>query len=127
MQASLMLLSLIHYLRQVKLLSFHWLIEIKGLNHHLLCLMQCDVNGVLIDEAPKFLAPIPSETMNAIQIENPFDATHPLIIPFKLNGVTSYFEMTKPTQEDYEDQIILKIELRVEAPLWDLSRSENSQ
>ena len=58
--------------------------------------MQCHMNGVLIDEVPKFLAAIPSETTHAIQIENPFDATRPIIIPLKLNRVTSYFKVRMP-------------------------------
>ena len=56
-------------------------IELKGLDHHLLCVMQCCMNGILINDVLKFLAPIPSETIHAIQITNPFDATHPIIIP----------------------------------------------
>ena len=64
----------------------------KVLNHYLFCPMQCHMNGVLI-EVPKFMVPIPGETMHAIQLENPFDATHQIIIPLKLNGVTSYFEV----------------------------------
>ena len=67
--------------------------------------MQYHVNGKLINEVPKFLTSVPSETMHAIQIENLFDATQ-----------TSYFEVRKPTQEEYEVQNILKIELIVEAP-----------
>ena len=63
----------------------------KGLDHHFLCLMKCCMNGVLVDKVPKFLAPIPSETMHAIQIENPFDATYPIIICFKLNEVMGYY------------------------------------
>ena len=55
------------------------------------------MNGVAIDEVPKFLAPIPSETTNAIQLENPFDATHPIFIPLKLIRVTSYFKVRVPT------------------------------
>ena len=82
---------------QVVILSINQAIEMKGLNHHLLCPMQCCMNGVLIDEVPTFLAPVPSETMHAIQIENPFDATHPIIIPLKLSRVTVYFEVRKPT------------------------------
>ena len=70
---------------QVVILSINQAIERKGLDHHFLCPMQCQVNGVLIDEVPKFLEPILSETMHAIQIENAFDATHPIIIPLKLN------------------------------------------
>ena len=46
---------------QVVILSINKGIEMKGLDHHLLCLMQCCVNGVLINEIPKFLAPIPSK------------------------------------------------------------------
>ena len=46
--------------------------ETKGLSYHFLCLMKCCMNRVLIDEVPKFPAPIPSETTHAIQIENPF-------------------------------------------------------
>ena len=98
----------------------------KGLDLHLLCPMQCCMNGVLINEVPKYLAPVPSETIHAIQIENPIDANHPIIIPLKLNGVTSYFEVRKPTQEEYENQNILKIELMVEAPQWDPSSPEYS-
>ena len=98
----------------------------KGLDHHLLCLMQCHVNGVLMDEVPKFLAPIPIETMHAIQSKIPFDATCLFIIPLKLNGETSYFEVRTPTQEEYEDQNILKIELMMEAPPWDLSSPDFS-
>ena len=63
---------------QVVILSINQVIEMKGHDQHLLCLMLCHMNGMLIDEVPKFLAPIPSETMHAIQIEKPFGATHQL-------------------------------------------------
>ena len=69
----------------------------KGLDHYLLCPMQCHMNGGLINEIPKFLTPIHSETMHAIQLKNFFDATYPIIIPFKLNGVISYFKVRTPT------------------------------
>ena len=46
--------------------------------------MQCFMNGVWIDEVPKFLAPIPSETTHAVKIEDTFDATDPIIIPLNL-------------------------------------------
>ena len=54
---------------QVVFLSIYQAIEIKSFNHHLLCPMQCCMNGMLKDEVPKFLALIPSGTMHAIQIE----------------------------------------------------------
>ena len=91
----------------------------KGIDHHLHCPKQYHVHGVLIYEVSKFLAPIPSETMHAIQLENSFYATHPIIISLHLNRVTSYFKARTPTWEEYEVQNILKIELVPEAPPWD--------
>ena len=78
--------------------------------------MQCCMNSVLINN-------VPNETIH-VQLENPFNATHPIIIPLKLNGVTCFFEVRTPTLEEYESQNILKIELMVEAPPWDLSNPE---
>ena len=66
--------------------------------------MQCCVNGVSNNKVPKFLASVPSETTHVIQIENPLNATHPIIFPLKLNGVTSYFEVRIPTQEESQDR-----------------------
>ena len=45
-------------------------------------------------------------------------------LSLQLNGVTSFFNMRKPNQEEYEDQSILKIELMVEALPWDLPSPE---
>ena len=44
---------------QVVILLTDQAIEMKGLNHHLLCLMQCYMNGVLINEVPSFWHPLP--------------------------------------------------------------------
>ena len=93
----------------------------EGPHHHLLCLMQCHMNSVLIAKLPKFLAPFPSETTHALQLEKPFNATHPIIIPLKVNEVTSYFKVRMPTWEKYEDQNIPKIELTAEALPWEIS------
>ena len=72
--------------------------------------MQCCVIIVLINEVPKFLAPIPSETKNVTQVEYPFFATYPIIIPLKLNRVPSFFEVRIHTLDKYEDQNFHKIE-----------------
>ena len=53
----------------VVILPINQAIEMKGLDHHLLCQIQCHVNAVLIDEVPEILAPVPSETMHAIEIK----------------------------------------------------------
>ena len=79
---------------QVVTLLINQAIEMKSIEHHLFCQMQCYMNGVSINEVPKFLAPISSETTCAIHIKNSFDATHPLIIPLKSNEVTNNFEPT---------------------------------
>ena len=55
-----------------------------------------------------------------------FDVTHPIIISFMSTRVISYFSVRKPMQEEYEDKIILKIELTVVASSWDLSGPEFS-
>ena len=68
----------------------------------------------------------PSETTHAIQLENPFNTTHTIIISLKLHGVTSYFKVRKLTWEEYENQNIIKIELMVEALPWDSSRADYS-
>ena len=64
-------------------------ISINGLEKHLLCPMQCHLNGMHISELPKFLAESPSETTHVIELPDPFDAAHPLIIPLHLSSVTS--------------------------------------
>ena len=46
---------------------------------------------------------------------------------FKIERVTSYFEVRKTTQEEYEDQNILNIKLIMETPPWDLTSSDYSQ
>ena len=74
---------------QVAILLINQVIEMKGLTHHLLCPMQC-MNAVLIDEVTKFMAPLPSYTPHVIKTENPFNATHPVIILLKLNTVRSF-------------------------------------
>ena len=70
---------------------------IDGLVNHLLCPMQCLLNGMQISEVSKFLAQNPSETTHAIELVDPLDAAHPLIIPHQLSGVTSYFDVYYPS------------------------------
>ena len=53
---------------QLLISMINQVIEMKGLDHHLLCPMKCHMNCSLINEVPTFLPPIPSETMHAIQI-----------------------------------------------------------
>ena len=89
--------------------------------------MQCPLNGVGISEVPKFLAESPSETTHAIELVNPFDAAHLLIIPLQLSSVTSYFDMYFPSVAEYENEDIPKIHLTVEESPWDPSMNEYSE
>ena len=100
---------------------------IDGLVNHLLCPMQCLLNGVQISEVPKFLAENQSKTTHAIELDDPFDATHPLIIPLQLGRVTSYFGVYTPSVTEYEKDDIPKIHLTVEDSLWDPSTNEYSK
>ena len=102
-------------------------IHINGLVNHLLCAMHYCLNDVHINEVPKFLAESPSETTEspsetacAIELVNPFDATHSLIIMLQLNGVTSYFDLYSLSVAEYENEDIPKIHLTVEEPPLDL-------
>ena len=82
---------------QVIILLINLKMDKNGLNHHLFCPTQCCMNGVLIDEVPKFLAPVPSENTHAIQLNSPFDANHSITSPLKLKRVISYFKVRMPT------------------------------
>ena len=53
------------------------------------------MNSVVIDEVPKFLTSVPSDTMHAIQIMSSFGAIHLIIIPLHLSRVASYFDVKK--------------------------------
>ena len=49
---------------------------INGLENRLLCPMQCYLNGVHMSKVPKCLAESSSMTTCAIELPDPFDATH---------------------------------------------------
>ena len=86
--------------------------------------MQCRLNGVHISEVPKFPAESPSVTTHAIELTDPFNAAHPLIILLQLNSVTSYFGVYSMSTAEYENKDIPKIHLTAEEPLWDPSANE---
>ena len=57
--------------------------------------------GVVNHKVPNFLAMLPSETINAIQVGNSLIAIHPIIIMVQLIRDTSYVDMRKPALEEY--------------------------
>ena len=74
-----------------------------------------------------FLAESPSETTHAIELVDPFNTAHPLIIPLQLSGVTSYFDVYSPSVTDYENDNIPKIHLTAEECPWDPLTSDYSE
>ena len=91
-------------------------ININGLESHLLCPMQCHLNGMYISEVPKFLVESPSEMAHAIELTKPFSTANPLIISLQLSGVTSYIDIYSLNIAEYKDEDITKIHLTVEEP-----------
>ena len=103
---------------QTYMLVVNQAIEVPHLQNHLLCPMQCRMNGVKINELPKFLAETPDKTTHALQVVDPLSES-PLYIPMSLFGITSYFPVQKPTIEEWEDKTCPQIELTAEEPCWD--------
>ena len=89
-------------------------VHINGLESHLLCPMQCQLNVVHVSEISKFLADSPSVTTHAIQLLDPLNAAHIIIILLQLGFVTSYFDVYYPSVAEYENDDIPKTYLTVE-------------
>ena len=85
--------------------------------------MQCQTNGVGVNEIPKFLLKQPIDTSHAIVVDDP-DGETPMIVPLSINGVTSYFICRKLTHAKFEDVDVPRIDFSAEAPDWDLSDQE---
>ena len=108
------------------ILMINQAICIVGLHNHLLCPMLCSLNGVYISEVPKFLAESPSKTTHALELVDPFNTAHLIIILLQLSSVTSYFDVYSPSVREYENEDIPKIHLTAEKNPWDPSTSEYS-
>ena len=104
---------------ETSLLIINQAIEIPHLRNHLLCIFQCRMSGAIINDVPKFQAPNPSVHTHAIRV-NSDDDSHTLLIPFSLKGVTSYFNVRKPTTAERDDyQKYARYDLTSEEPKWD--------
>ena len=103
--------------RQIYLLIFHQCINADHRDHHLLCHMKCRMNGVEINETPKFLLNNPNESSHAIVVEDTEGSTL-LVIPLLINGFTSYFTCRNPARSEYEDGDLPRIDLSAEIPDW---------
>ena len=103
------------------LIMINQAIHVDYLDHNLICPMQCRLNGVTVNDTPKFLTDNPTEESHSMILTDPEDAAHQLSIHLELDGVISYFETCKPTQEEYEQSDLPLFELTAPAPDWDPS------
>ena len=100
---------------------------INGLENHVLCLMQCHLNDVHINDISKFLAEIPSLPPHSKWLTDPFNAAFVLIIGLQLSRVTSYFDVYSPSIAKYENEEIPKIHLTAGEHPWEQSTKEYSE
>ncbi len=76
-------------------------IHIPHLDHHLLCPMQCQVNDVIFNNLPKFLASDPTDHMHAMTIIDPHQPAQTVILPLALRGVTSLLNVRGITHDEW--------------------------
>ena len=97
----------------------------SGLSKHLLCPMQCHLNGVPISEVPSSW--LIAQVTHAIIVIDPLDVAHLLITTLQLYGVTSYFNVHSSNIAEYENEEIPEIHLTEDELPWDPSTNENSE
>jgi hypothetical protein len=106
---------------KVYILVFHQAIYCRQMNNHLLCSMQCRVNGVVINDTPKMCVPNPDNSTHPIEVAVPLDTDATLHISLILKGVTSCFGVRRPTMVEFEDEDNPKLDMTYESPEWDPS------
>ena len=84
--------------------------------------MWCHLNGVHISEAPTFLTYCLSESTYAIQVIDPFNVAHSLIIPLQLSS-----DVYSPSIAEYDNKVVPRIHLTDKEPPWDPSTEEYSK
>jgi hypothetical protein len=88
------------------------------MDNHLLCPMQCCVNGVVINETPKICAVAPDNLAHSIVVSNPLEPEVRLHISLQLHGITSCFNDCCPSTAEFEDEDIPKIEMTSKSSEW---------
>jgi hypothetical protein len=106
---------------KVYILVFHQAIYCRQMDNHLICPMQCRVNGVVINDTPKMCAPNPDDSTHSIEVADPLGQDATLHITLILRGVASCFCVRKPSTVEFEDEDIPKLNMTYESPKWDPS------
>ena len=104
---------------KVYILVFHQAIYCRQMDNHMICPMQCRVNGVVVNDTPKMCAPNPDDSTHSIEVADPLDQDATLHIPLILRGVTSCFCIRKPSTVEFEDEDIPKLDMTYESPKWE--------
>jgi len=104
---------------KVYILVFHQTIYCRQMENHLICPMQCRMNGVVINVTPKMCVPNPDDSTHFIEVTDPLDPDATLHIPMMLRGVTSCFCVRKPSTAEFADDDIPKLDMTYESPEWD--------
>ena len=103
-------------------LVIHQAIKIPHLGHSLLCPMQFRMNGVEINETPRFLEKNNTPNSCAIVIDDPYPTSNATVtLPLSLSGVTSYSPVHQPSLEDWDSGKYPPYELTSEHLDWNPS------
>lgn len=103
---------------ETKIIIVNQAIEIPHLVNHLLCPMQLRMNDAKVDDLPKFLADNPTADNHTLILPNQDRGDDDSIrIPLSITGVTSYFDVRKPTEAEVHR--CTKYEATYECPDWD--------
>ncbi len=94
-------------------------IHIPHFDHHLLCPMQCRVNGVIVNNLPKCLAAYPTDQTHALTLTNPDNPLQPVILPLTQRGVTSVLNVRSVTINEFNSHDYLRLHLTSETLTWD--------
>jgi hypothetical protein len=101
------------------MLVWHQAIYLDLMENHLVCPMQCRVNGVVVYDTPKIFVEHPTDQTHAIVVSDLMDPKNTKIIPLELSGVTSRFSVRTPTLQEFEDGNNPHIIMTGESPEWD--------
>ena len=97
----------------------HQAVHMPDLNHHLLCPLQCNVNGVKGNDCPRNSCVDPADTTNSIMASN--KNGDEAILLFALRVVTSVMNVLPFSNTEYDEQEFTMIKLTPKELTWDPS------
>ena len=112
-----------HYDGTKYILVIHQAIFLENMKHSLLCPMQVRENDIILNEHPKSMTEHPTSETHALS--GVTDTNTVLRIPFLIRGVTSTFNVSKPTIEQYE--LLPRLTLTSADLTWDPQTKEYEQ